>query len=82
MEAVMETIEQVKKAVDEGKLVKWVNNIYEVKYWPIPNQYVVVCIINQFATGLCDADVKDCYISEGNSSYKSKPYHIRGSGIA
>lgn len=59
----MKTIEQVQKAVDDGKLVNWSSDIYEVKYWPIPNIYVVVCTLNQFATGLCHECVKDCYIS-------------------
>lgn len=78
----MKTIEQVKKAVDDGILVNWASDIYEVKYWPIPNIYVVVCTLNQFSTGLCNECVKDCYISDGSSSYKSKPYYMWGSGIA
>ena len=59
----MRTIEEVKKAVDDGKLVNWASDIYEVQYWPIPNIYAVVCTINQFSTGLCQGDVKDCYVS-------------------
>ena len=60
----MKTIEEVKKAVDEGKLVFWSNSLYEVKYWKINDQYVVLCTSNDCAWGLNFADVKDCYIEE------------------
>lgn len=60
----MKTIEEVKKAVDQGKLVNWSNSLYEVKYWKIPDEYVVLCTSNNYATGLNLADVKDCYIEE------------------
>ena len=58
----METIEQVKKAVDDGKLVNWASDIYVVERWLVPNGYYVRCIQNDFSTGLCQGDVKDCYI--------------------
>ena len=75
----METIECVKKAVDDGKLVNWASDIYEVKYWPVPEGYYVICTVNNFTTGLCHGDVKDCYIGKGSSSYRPKLYSMSGS---
>ena len=59
---VMETIEQVKKAVDDGKLVNWANEIYVVERWLVPNGYYVRCILNDFSSPLCQGNIKDCYI--------------------
>ena len=60
----MQTIEQVKQAVDNGLSVFWMSDIYEVQYWPAHKKHFVVCTVNQFATGLCLSDVADCYITE------------------
>ena len=63
----MQSLEQIKTAVDKGLTVYWSSDIYEVEYWEVSKKYVVICTANQFATGLCDGDVSGCYLSGGVS---------------
>ena len=59
----MKSIEQIKTAVNDGLVVCWSSDIYRVEYWECNKKYVVICTANQFATGLCAADVSGCYLS-------------------
>jgi len=59
----MQSLEQIKTAVDKGLVVYWSSDIYQVEYWEVSKKYFVVCTVNQFATGLCAADVPGCYLS-------------------
>lgn len=60
----MKSIEEVRTAVDAGKLVNWASDLYVVEKWLVPSGYYVRCTTNDFSTGLCHGDVKDCYVSE------------------
>jgi hypothetical protein len=45
------TLDEIKKAVDEGKKIKWANKLYDVVKDSL-GQYLVVCSSNQHTTGL------------------------------
>jgi len=44
-------LEEIKKAVDEGKSVKWASNLYDVVKDNI-GQYLIICSDNQYTIGL------------------------------
>ena len=49
------TLDEIKKAVDEGKTVKWANKLYDVIKDNI-GQYFIVCSSNQYTIGLTHTD--------------------------
>jgi hypothetical protein len=46
------TLDEIKDAVRAGKRVCWSNRGYEVRHWPINDEYVIVCVSNDNAIGL------------------------------
>lgn len=46
------TLEEIKAAVDAGKIVCWKNHNYEVQWWPSNQSYEIVCLSNTHAIGL------------------------------
>ena len=46
------TLQEIKKAIREGKEVCWKSTAYDVKHFPQHNQWLVVCNINQSCVGL------------------------------
>ena len=44
------TFDEIKKAIDEGKKVKWSSSIYDVEKHG--KYYYVVCSVNGYTTGL------------------------------
>ena len=59
----MNSIQEVKDAVDAGKLVNWASDIYVVEKNSVSSGYYVRCTVNQYTTGLSHGDVDKCYIS-------------------
>jgi len=49
-------LEEIKKAVDEGKHVKWSNKLYDVVKDNL-GQYLIICNRNNYAIGLTWTDV-------------------------
>lgn len=45
------TLDEIKAAVDEGKIVKWVNNAYQVIKDNL-GQYLIICHLNNSCIGL------------------------------
>lgn len=65
------TLDEIKNAVDEGLIVHWKNDGYEVQNWS--GDYNIVCISNNHAIGLTWRDgvtmnalEKDFYIGREN----------------
>jgi len=48
-------LQEIKKAVDQGKPVRWASDIYHVEHWD-NHGYVVRCILNNYTTGLTHQD--------------------------
>jgi len=48
-------LDEIKKAVDEGKHVKWSNRLYDVVKDNL-GQYFIICNRNNYATGLTWTD--------------------------
>jgi len=48
-------LKQIKKAVDQGKKVSWMSDIYQVEFWECQG-YVVRCILNDSTIGLTHQD--------------------------
>ena len=48
------TLDEIKKAVDAGKKVKWASSIYDVVKSKLG--YFIVCSSNQYTTGLTHTD--------------------------
>lgn len=51
------TLDEIKKAVDRGKSVKWANKLYDVIKDSL-GQYLIICSSNQYTIGLTHTDGK------------------------
>lgn len=49
------TLEQIKEAVDAGRVVHWAGQAYEVKHWP-DGKWVIFCRSTQYASPLTKPD--------------------------
>lgn len=66
----MMTLKEIKKAVNQGKQVRWVSDIYHVK--KVDDYFIIHCIVNDNVIGLTWLDNKtlngyenDFYIKGG-----------------
>ena len=57
------TLDQVMKAVSSGQTVHWANEGYVVRCDAL-ERWLVVCTWNDYTTGLCESDLKSCFIGE------------------
>jgi len=48
-------LQEIKKAVDQGKPVRWASDIYHVEYWE-DQGYHIRCTLNDHAIGLTHMD--------------------------
>jgi len=58
------SLDEVKQAVRDGKLVNWHHRGYDVVLDSL-DRFLVVCRDNGYTTHLHPDDAKDCYIAEG-----------------
>ncbi|GAA4648124.1 hypothetical protein GCM10023116_03880 [Kistimonas scapharcae] len=49
----MKNLDEIKAAVDAGKKVCWMSELYEVRKDPL-GRYLIVCTDNHYTTGLTD----------------------------
>jgi len=63
---VMTNYETIKAAVDAGKDVFWINEVYPLKTWG--GNYYVCCTMNNSVVGLTEPYVNLCYIKEENDT--------------
>jgi len=50
-------LQEIKQAIEEGKIVYWSNSAYRVNKYP-NNQYVIECMLNRHCIGLTWLDGK------------------------